>query len=141
MNTDKLAALCKGKEITEVWQSAEIKAEAKRLREHFQAIVGEWFDRDGLKHIPIYVSLKPKNKLYGKYIYGAGRRAKASIVLYPIRAMAPPPIGTSFTIRDYEGLLSTLCHEYAHHVDPTAGHGTRFGKTNAKISARLKETR
>jgi hypothetical protein len=141
MDTGKLTTLCKGKTLPEVWASAEVKAEAKRLRDHFQAIAGQWYDRDGLKHIPIYISLKPKRTLYGKYLYGIGKSGRASIVLYPIRAHQAPPIDRQFSIRDYQGLLDTLCHEYAHHVDPAAGHSRRFQRNQDKIKARLKEVK
>ena len=124
----ELAPVCKGKSLEQIWKSQPVKDRVRAIREHFQAIVNEWATRDKKRHLPVYVSLKPKMKALG--LYFGKKRGGGSIVLFPIRALCFPV--TSFSVLPTDQMLRTLEHEYAHHLTGTP-HGNQFQQNLGKV--------
>ena len=132
-NGTELEKVCKGKTLEELWKCQEVKAVTKELREGFQAQINEWATSDHKRHIPVYISLKPKIKKLG--LYFQKKRGNGAIVLFPIRATAYPI--TAYTVLSEADMLSTLRHEYAHHLSRDASpHGKDFQSNLKAINKR-----
>jgi len=130
---DKLRDTCQGKTLEQVWASKEVKELASNLRQDCQDIITHLASQDHKRHIPVYISLKPKLKVLGRYFQKS--RGNGSIVIYPIRATSFPV--TSFHILDASQILETLKHEYAHHLARDASpHGKLFNEALAGIAKR-----
>lgn len=130
MNT--LREVCKNKTIKEIWESEEVDKVKKELREKLQEKLNKWSKKDHKRHIPVYISLKPKIKVKGRYF--AKSRGNGSIVIYPIQALSYPI--TNFIIMGYDDMLLTLKHEYTHHLTRDIPHGEAFQRNFRKVLAR-----
>ncbi|MFO7773531.1 MAG: hypothetical protein R6V59_06315 [Dehalococcoidia bacterium] len=117
---NKLQSLCQGKSLEEIWRSPHVKAAVNLLRQHYQAKVNTWASRDHKRHIPVYISLKPKISLHG--LYHERHRGGGSITLFPIKALPYQPVQEVLSDARLE---EVLLHEYAHHLTGTA-HGRNF---------------
>jgi len=117
---NKLKCLCLGRDLADVWADAEVKAAVGILRRRFQDDVNAWATRDHKRHIPVYISLKPKMRLNG--LYHERRRGSGSITIFPIKALPYRPV--SGVLSDAE-MAEVVMHEYAHHLTGTA-HGRNF---------------
>lgn len=126
-----LEQACKGKTLEEIWTSAEVKRATQKLRAELQEIANQWASNDHKRHIPVYISLKPKITRLG--LYFEKRRGNGSIVLFPIRANGYPITSTHILSRAQ--MEETLKHEYAHHLTGTA-HGKNFQDNLQKVSKR-----
>jgi len=100
-----------GAEITELWADPKVKEEFGQIRKGLQEVLNEWADRDGKKHIPVYISNKPKVKLSGLY-FEKGKTGGA-ITLFPVRAEAYKPINA---ILDFDELVTIMKDSYAKHL-------------------------
>lgn len=112
---------CTAKTLPQLWGDDKFKAKVKAKRDQLQELVNRWCTRDHKRHLPVYLSLKPKIKLYG--LYFEKTRGNGAITIFIIRTHSFPV--TSFTVYSDEGIMKTLEHEYSHHLTGTA-HGANF---------------
>ncbi|OQX86964.1 MAG: hypothetical protein B6D55_04705 [Candidatus Omnitrophica bacterium 4484_70.2] len=86
--------VCKGKTLKEIWQSEEVKEAKSKLRKELQLLVSEWCKRDKKRRIPVYISLKPKRRVWG--LYFQKRRGNGAIVIFPHLSRDASPHGKIF---------------------------------------------
>jgi len=116
-----------------VWSSEEVKKAKEDLRRQYQKVVNEWCNVDKKRHIPVYISLKPKVKKLGLYFKKG--KGKGSIVLFPIRCVYPIEPNSCWCATS--GMMAdALRHEYAHHLDGASGHGITFQEAYERIRDR-----
>jgi len=134
---DQFQKACKGKSLEAIWQSKEVDQAKRKLRQELQEKVNKWARQDRKRHIPVYISLKPKIKKMGSYFQKS--RGNGSIVLFPIRANSFPV--KNITIASKQELEATLEHEYAHHLSRDANpHGKNFQSNLRKVKGRSKRS-
>jgi len=123
---------CRGKTLEEIWSSPEVKEVKASLRKELQEMVNDWASRDHKRHIPVYISLKPKVKLRG--LYYPKPRGGGSIVIFPIEIDGVP--AKQVRVRSRQEILETLKHEYAHHLSRDIPHGPDFWRNYRKVARR-----
>jgi len=133
---ERLQEACKGKSLEAIWQSKEVDRAKRELRKELQDKVNDWARRDHKRHIPVYISLKPKISKRGLYFQKP--KGNGAITLFPIRADGYPV--RRITIASERELEETLKHEYAHHLSRDASpHGKAFQKNLRKIRTRARK--
>ncbi len=110
----------------------------KEARKEVQTVLNLYCDGYGLKHIPVYLSLKEKNDgLKGKFFIVEEKRWKRySIVIFIIQKRRIP-----YVVSEKE-LLRTLRHEFTHYLlkvrEGYIGHGKKFYSMLKKLKLKNK---